>query len=60
MSIITNIKKILSRNSIVESENKLKQDLLNLNKENIVTDISQRKGLTICSGLTYDERDYIL
>ena len=60
MSIITNIKKILSRNSIVESENKLKQDLLNLNKENIVTDISQRKGLTICSGLTYAERDYIL
>lgn len=58
--ILTNIKKILSRNNIAKSEELARTDILRQNKDKIDVDISQRRGLTICSGLTIAERDYIL
>lgn len=58
--ILTRIKKVINRNSIARSEELARTDLLRQNKDKIEVDISQRRGLTVCSGLTIAERDYIL
>lgn len=58
--ILTRIKKVINRNSIAKSEELARTDLLRQNKDKIDVDISQRRGLTVCSGLTIAERDYIL
>lgn len=60
MSILTNIRNVINRKKLIDSEELAKEDLLRRNKDNIETDISQRRGLTVCSGLTIAERDYIL
>lgn len=60
MGIRTNIKSILQRSKLSEEEEKLKSDLITANKDKLKTDISQRRGLSICSGLSIAERDYIL
>lgn len=59
MGILTGIKNIVQRNSIAESEEQARQDLLNQNRDKL-EDISQRRGLVINSGLSTAERDYIL
>lgn len=59
-NIITKLKKVLSRSAINKSEKLAREDILNNNKDDIITDISQRRGLHICSGLSIAERDYIL
>lgn len=59
MSIITSIKKAVSRKSIADSEELQRQDLLNNNKDKI-EDISQRQGLMTNSGLSDAEKQYIL
>ena len=60
MSILTNIKKIVNRQDIIRDEKLSQEDLLKQNKDNIIADVSQRRGLVTCSGLTISERDYIL
>lgn len=61
MGALINIKnKILNRKSVIESEEQIKNDLVHHNKDKLETDISQRRGLTVCSGLSTAERDYIL
>lgn len=60
MGILTNIKKTVSRRQMLETEELAKEDLLRRNKDNILADISQRRGLIINSGLSTAERDYIL
>nr|DAI22700.1 MAG TPA: capsid assembly protein [Caudoviricetes sp.] len=60
MGIVTNIKNILNRKNVIKSEQLAIDDLLLKNKDNIISDISQRRGLVINSGLSIAERDYIL
>lgn len=60
MSIATNIKNIFRRRTIANSEDELKNDLIKNNKDNITSQISQRRGMSTCSGLSIAERDYIL
>lgn len=60
MGIATKIKNIISRQKISQSEEQLKSDLIKKNERDIITDISQRRGLSTCSGLSIAERDYIL
>lgn len=57
--ITTGIKNIFQRNIIAKSEEQLREDLLQKHKD-ILEDISQRRGLAVCSGLSIAERDYIL
>lgn len=59
MGIATKIKDIISRNKVSSSEEKIKNDLVKQNRDDIIQ-LSQRRGLMICSGLSRAERDYIL
>lgn len=59
MSIITNIKKRISRSDIAENEELQRQDLLRDNEDKL-KDISQRQGLLLYSGLSEAEKQYIL
>ena len=59
MGILTKIKNVIQRNSVVKSEELAREDLLKRNKDTL-EDISQRRGLVVNSGLTTAERDYIL
>nr|CAI9751316.1 hypothetical protein DGKKSRWO_DGKKSRWO_CDS_0036 [uncultured phage]CAI9752171.1 hypothetical protein CVNMHQAP_CVNMHQAP_CDS_0036 [uncultured phage] len=59
MGILTGIKNIIQRNNIAESEQRAREDLLKTNRD-LISDVSQRRGLVINSGLTASERDYIL
>lgn len=45
---------------MLKAEELAKEDLLTRNKDNILADVSQRRGLLMRSGLTIAERDYIL
>lgn len=58
-NILTKIKTIVSRNSIQESEDLQKSDLLKKNEDKI-EDLSQRQGLLTNSGLSEAEKQYIL
>ena len=60
MGILTNIKNVVNRRNIARSEELAREDLLRKNKDSIIEDISQRRGLAVCSGLSIAERDYIL
>lgn len=60
MGILTGIRNIVSRRKILDTEELAKNDLLNSNKDSIIADVSQRRGLLMRSGLTIAERDYIL
>lgn len=57
--ISTGIKNVFQRNVIKKSEEQFKEDILREHKD-VLEDISQRRGLNICSGLSIAERDYIL
>lgn len=59
MGIFTNIKKVMSRQAVQDSEELQRQDLLRTNKDKI-EDISQRQGLLTNSGLSEAEKQYIL
>lgn len=59
MGIITNIKKILNREELVDSDDAKRQALIDKNREKI-EDISQRQGLLTNSGLSDAEKQYIL
>lgn len=60
MGILTGIRNVVSRRKILDNEELAKSDLLNSNKDSIIADVSQRRGLLMRSGLTIAERDYIL
>lgn len=58
--IVTGIKNVISRRKVLKTEELAKEDLLKSNKDNILADVSQRRGIMMRSGLTIAERDYIL